>query len=82
MPYADAEQQKAAKRESARRRRAARGTVVEPISPTVTTADLMAAGRILGHMRGDGETDDAYRNRLRAVWRILLRVVTEEGDAG
>lgn len=77
MPYRDREAQLAAKAASARRKRAERrGTTVEPVAPdAVTNADLLAAGRILGHMRGDGEPDDAYRDRLRTAWASLLRVV-------
>jgi len=72
MPYANSERQKAAKRESARRQRAAaNGTGVEP----AVTADLATAGDMLCHRKGVHESDEAYRARLQSVWRVLLRVV-------
>lgn len=76
MPYRDVERQRAAKRESARRQRAAaRGTDVEPVAPDVSAADLWAAGQILRCARSDGESDAHYRSRLREAWRALLAVV-------
>ncbi len=77
MPYRDREAQLAAKAASARRKRAERrGTTVEPVAPAaVSNADLVAAGRILGQMKGDTEGWQEYRDRLRAAWATLLRVV-------
>jgi len=78
MPYTDREQQRAAKVASARRRRAEqRGTGVEPVRTpvSVTNADLFAAGRLLGQMKGDTESPEQYHARLWAMWQHLLRVV-------
>lgn len=72
MPYADKEKQREAKREWARRTRAAQGTAVEPV---VSAADLAIAGDVLRHRQGASESDAEYRARLRAVWRSVQRVV-------
>jgi hypothetical protein len=73
MPYVDPAQQRAAKRASAQRKRAERrGTIVEP---AITAADLALVGEVLRHRQGAGESDAAYRERMREVWRTLLRVV-------
>lgn len=79
MPYADPEQQRAAKAASARRRRAAhRGTVEPAVAvPMPTREDLRAAGAVLNCGRSVGESDDAYRARLRLAWQGLLTVVAE-----
>ena len=75
MPYADPEQQRAAKRESARRRRAeaACGTTVEPEAPTF--AELAVAGRILDRRQVPQETPEEYHAALRQLWQGFLRVV-------
>ncbi len=80
MPYADPEKQRAFQRAAAARRRAAKAALpVAPSTPVlpadVSNADLVAAGRILGQMKGDTEDWAQYRDRLRAAWAALLRVV-------
>jgi hypothetical protein len=77
MPYADPERQRAAKRESARRRRAAPcRTAVEP-SP-VSMQDLMMAGRLLNRGKSPYETDEQYHAALRQLWQRFCRVVEPE----
>ena len=74
MPYADPERQRAAKRESARCRRAAAEyrTAVEPAPPTL--AELAVAGRILDRAKGPQETMEKYHAALRQLWQGILRV--------
>jgi hypothetical protein len=80
MPYADPAKQRQAKRESARRLRA---TVlqepVEPadVAPEPTREELRAAGAVLHVGRSPGESDDAYRSRIRQAWQGFLAVVAE-----
>ena len=77
MPYADPERQKAAKRASARRRRAVpRGTVVEP-APVIWD-DLAMVGYILHRGKAGWETEEQYREALRQRWRRFLGVVEPE----
>ncbi len=78
MPYADIEQQRAAKAASARRRRAdQRGTVVEPdaIAVQPTPQQLREVGVILRVGRAVRESEESYHARLRQSWRDFLLVV-------